>query len=68
MNAELPAIHEWYPRLSMDAKHALQDEVVIIPDDVRAEIGEIVGFEVPEGTTLSEGDRDFIRTQGEPVD
>ncbi|MBO3663408.1 hypothetical protein [Microbacterium stercoris] len=68
MNAELPAIHEWYPKLSMDAKHALQEETAAIPDEVRAEIGDIVGFAVPEGATLSEEDRDFIRTQGEQVD
>jgi len=68
MNSELPAIHEWYPKLSMDAKHTLHDDIVVIPDGVREEIGEIVGFAVPEGATLSEADRDFIRTQGEPVD
>ena len=68
MNAELPDIHEWYPRLSIDGKHALRDSGGELSGDVRAEIAEITGSDVPEGATLSEEDRDFIRTQSEQVD
>jgi hypothetical protein len=68
MNAELPDIHEWYPRLSIEGKHALRDSGGDLTDDVRAEISEITGSDVPETATLSEDDRDFIRTQSEQVD
>ncbi|MER7796575.1 hypothetical protein [Microbacterium sp. NPDC096154] len=68
MNAELPDIHEWYPRLSIEAKHTLRDSAGDLPADVRGEIAEITGADVPEGASLSEDDRDFIRTQSEQVD
>jgi hypothetical protein len=68
MNAEMPDIHEWYPRLSIDAKHALRDSGGEIPGAVREEIGGITGAEPPEGASLSDEDREFIRTQSEQVD
>ena len=67
MNAELPDIHEWYPRLSIKGKHALS-EGGDLSEEVRAEIAEITGTDVPDGATLSEDDREFIRTQSEQVD
>lgn len=68
MNAELPDIHEWYPRLSIGGKHALRESGGELSDDVRAEIAEITGSDVPSDASLSEEDRDFIRTQSEQVD
>ncbi|WP_433673960.1 hypothetical protein [Microbacterium gorillae] len=62
-------IHEWWPKLSIQAKHALRaldDEA--IPAEVRDEIAEITGTAVPEGTRLTPADADFIRTQREIVD
>ncbi|WP_345752482.1 hypothetical protein [Microbacterium rhizophilus] len=67
MNADLPDIHEWYPRLSIDAKHALRDSGELT-EEVRAEIAEITGADVSAEASLSEDDRDFIRTQSEQVD
>lgn len=68
MSTRLPDIHEWWPRLSIDGKHVLRDGDGDIPDEVREEISRIAGEDVPEGATLSEDDRDFIRTQSEQVD
>ena len=68
MNAELPDIHEWYPRLSIDGKHALRESGGELSDEVRAEIADITGTDVPADASLSEDDRDFIRTQSEQVD
>lgn len=68
MNAELPDINEWYPRLSIAGKHALRDGGGQLPDDVRAEISDITGADLPADASLSEDDRDFIRTQSEQVD
>lgn len=68
MNAELPDIHEWYPRLSIEAKHALRDSGGELPGTVRDEIADITGSDIPEGASLSDDDRDFIRTQSEQVD
>ena len=69
MTADLPSIHEWWPRLSIKTKHALRespgDE---LPAEVREEIADITGSDVPEGASLSDDDRDFIATQTEQVD
>ncbi|WP_203136463.1 hypothetical protein [Microbacterium sp. JZ31] len=67
MNAGLPEIHEWYPRLSIGAKHALRDSGTLT-DEVRDEIAEITGADVPGDASLSDDDREFIRTQSEQVD
>lgn len=64
-----PEIHTWWPRLSADAKHALDrlgDEP--IPEAVRAEVERIAGAGMPADHRLTEGERDFIRTQREQVD
>jgi len=62
-------IHEWWPRLSIDAKHRLQEDPgAELPDAVRAEIAEITGHDVPAGTRLTAEEADFIDTQREPVD
>ncbi|GGH41857.1 hypothetical protein [Microbacterium album] len=69
MTAELPSIHEWWPRLSISTKHALREHPGdALPSEAREEIAEITGRDVPEGATLSEEDRDFISTQSEQVD
>lgn len=68
MNAELPSIHEWWPRLSIEAKHALREDPHHLTARVREEVAQLTGADVPEGASLSEEDRDFIRTQSEPVD
>ncbi|MFK4790063.1 hypothetical protein [Microbacterium sp. ZW T5_56] len=64
-----PEIHEWWPSLSIQAKHALRaldDEA--IPARVRDEIADITGTVVPEEARLEPADAEFIRTQREIVD
>ncbi|MGB4137604.1 MAG: hypothetical protein WA971_13630 [Microbacterium sp.] len=64
-----PEIHTWWPRLTAASKHLLDDlGDRPLPERVRDEIGLITGHSVPPDRCLSDGDRDFIRTQGEAVD
>ncbi|GGD39172.1 hypothetical protein GCM10010915_19890 [Microbacterium faecale] len=66
MSAE---IHTWWPRLSVEAKHALREHPgAVIPAEVRVEIGEITGGTVEEGARLSDDEVQFIETQREQVD
>ncbi|MCD1269824.1 hypothetical protein B5M43_013420 [Microbacterium sp. MEC084] len=68
MNAQHPSIHEWWPKLSIQTKEALRESAGDLTPEVREEISQLTGTDVPEGASLSEEDRDFIRTQSEPVD
>ena len=57
----------WWPRLSIDAKHAiLADPEGALPDSVREEISERLGEPAPE--RLGAADLAYIRTQVEAVD
>ena len=65
----LPDIHQWWPHLTIDAKHALETPSDgSVPSCVREEIRALPGTTVPEDARLSDADRDYIRTQGEAVD
>lgn len=65
----LPEVHHWWPHLSARAKQQLEDaQDGVIPDEVRREIERILGASVDDAARLGEGDRAFIRTQGEAVD
>jgi len=65
----LPDAHRWWPYLTARSKERLEgcdDDVV--PDEVRDEIERILGVRIADGARVSEGDRQFIRTQQEEVD
>ncbi|MDQ4215585.1 hypothetical protein [Microbacterium capsulatum] len=65
----LPEVHLWWPHLSAPSKSKLEEDPDgHVPDDVRAEIEQIVGTGVDPLARLSDGDRTFIRTQREAVD
>ncbi|MCK2036230.1 hypothetical protein KZC51_08775 [Microbacterium sp. SSW1-49] len=65
----LPPIHEWWPHLSIDARHEVVDSgSAHLTEKVRAEIREITGAVVGMQETLSDEDLDFARTQSEAVD
>ncbi|MFD5226399.1 hypothetical protein ACFWHT_12325 [Microbacterium sp. NPDC058342] len=64
-----PEIHTWWPKLSADAKQALEEmEGALIPDRVREEVERIAGTRMPRDEQLSDTDLQFIRTQREQVD
>ncbi|MBW1640371.1 MULTISPECIES: hypothetical protein [Microbacterium] len=61
--------HRWWPTLSMEAKHRiLRDLDAPLSEEVRREIAESTGTDIPDGASLGPEDRQFIRTQGEQVD
>jgi len=62
-------IHEWWPQLSIDAKHELVEAPgKPLTDQVREEISAITGEEIPSAAVLSHEDVEFIETQREQVD
>jgi len=62
-------IHEWWPELSIGAKHALVEAPgKPLTDEVREEIAAITGEEIPPQSVLSHDDVEFIETQREQVD
>ena len=65
----MPEIHEWWPHLTIDAKHELEaSRDGIIPAAVAEEIRRLTGEPVAPDARLTPEDREFIRTQGEAVD
>lgn len=65
----LPPIHEWWPHLSIDARHEVKDSgSAHLTAKVREEIREITGAVVGMQETLSDEDLDYARTQSEAVD
>lgn len=68
-----PAIEEWWPELSIDARHALNDALADdpnprLPESVRAELESITGGTRDADDRISDDERDFIETQQEQVD
>ncbi|MFF2493965.1 hypothetical protein [Agromyces sp. NPDC058064] len=65
--AARPSIEDWWPRLSIHAKHLLlADLEAPVHEDVAAEIERITGAHAPD--LLSHEERRFVLTQIEPVD
>ena len=65
----MPNIHEWWPKLSIEAKHALKEtEGEPIPPIVRDEVRRVTGEALAAGATLSAEEIQFIDTQREQVD
>ena len=64
----LPPIHDWWPHLSVDARHELLEKAPHLGDDVREEIREITGAVVGMREKLSAEDLEYARTQVEEVD
>jgi hypothetical protein len=65
----LPPIHEWWPHLSINARHeVVESGSPHLTEKVREEIREITGAVVGMQEELSEEDLDFARTQSEAVD
>lgn len=65
----LPPIHDWWPHLSIDARHELLESgSAHLGDTVRDEIREITGAVVGKQEELTEEDVAFVRTQIESVD
>lgn len=66
---DVPEAYTWWPEISIDAKHALEDASTRrIPEIVRREIAKITGVDVPENAELTDHDVEFIATQQEQVD
>lgn len=64
-----PDIHTWWPELSIDAKHRLQEHPDAPLDEVvRNEIERITGHSVAADARLDESDARYISTQREQVD
>lgn len=62
-------VEEWWPHVSIPARHALlRDLQAPLPEVVLDEIETHTGHRPTPGTRLSEDDRDFAKTQIEPVD
>ncbi|WP_022889458.1 hypothetical protein [Agromyces italicus] len=62
-----PAIEDWWPRLSIGAKHRLLEDLEApLHAEVAAEIERISGMRSPD--LLSHEERRFVLTQIEPVD
>jgi hypothetical protein len=60
-------VEEWWPRLSIEGKHAiLADPEAPLADGVRAEIVELTGRAAPE--RLDDAEVGFVRTQIEFID
>lgn len=65
----LPPIHEWWPRLSIEARHEMIDRGSRrLGESVREEIRTITGAVVGAQEELSEEDLEYARTQMEAVD
>jgi len=71
-----PSAEQWWPTLSIDAKHRLISAIdhaddgseVPIPEAVRDEIAEITGETLGDDRVLTDDEREFIATQREFVD
>ncbi|RZU67032.1 hypothetical protein EV379_3407 [Microterricola gilva] len=70
MAAEHIAIEHWWPQLIAASKHRIQRDLdAPLADEIVRQIEAIVGRDIDgEGWVLTEWEKDFIRTQGEPVD
>ncbi|PPL17615.1 hypothetical protein [Microterricola pindariensis] len=70
MSERIVAIERWWPLLDADGKHEIQSDLdAALGARTRAQIGEIIGQEIAEVEwLLTAAEKDFIRTQGEPVD
>jgi hypothetical protein len=65
----LPPIHDWWPHLSVDARHdVVGSESRHLSETVREEIREITGAVVGQQEELSDEDVEYARTQTEAVD
>jgi len=65
----LPSIEEWWPHLTIGARHSLlRDPQGPLEQRVRDEICRTTGQPVGERVRLSDEDLAFIRTQQETVD
>lgn len=65
----LPPIHEWWPRLSIEARHEMIARgSTRLDESVREEIRTITGAVVGAEEELSDQDLDYARTQMEAVD
>jgi hypothetical protein len=71
----LPAAELWWPHLSIEARHALDDYLSDrsrrdepVPDIVRDEIARITEPDAVAEPYVTDEHREFISTQGEPVD
>ena len=70
MAAEHIAIERWWPQLIAASKHRIQQDLDSpLPDEIVRQIEAIVGRDIGvDAWVLTAGEKDFIRTQGEPVD
>ncbi|AMB59819.1 hypothetical protein [Microterricola viridarii] len=70
MNERIVVIERWWPQLSAEGKHEIQADLdAVLSAETVAQIAEITGLEIVEAEwVLTAAEKDFIRTQGEPVD
>jgi hypothetical protein len=70
MAAEHIAIERWWPQLIAASKHEIQRDLdAPLPDEIVRQIEAIIGRDVDvDSWVLTENEKDFVRTQGEPVD
>jgi len=67
--SELPPIEDWWPELSIGARHAiLEDLHAPLDERVRAEIERLTGETIPPDATLSHHEVGFVEVQQQPVD
>lgn len=67
--AQVPQIEDWWPVLTIGARHAILENLRASLDErVRAEIERSTGVAVPEGAVLSDHEVGFAETQQQPVD
>jgi hypothetical protein len=65
----LPPIHEWWPHLSVEARHEIiENAEPHLGEKAREEIREITGAVVGAQESLSAEDIEYARTQIEQVD
>ncbi|MBO0979302.1 hypothetical protein [Microbacterium sp. SD291] len=65
----IPPIHEWWPHLSIEARHeVLGSGTSLLGERAREEIREITGAVVGRAEELTDRDLDYARTQMESVD
>ncbi|WP_345067361.1 hypothetical protein [Leifsonia kafniensis] len=70
LQSELPAVEVWWPHLTIEQKHEIQQDVSApLSAAVREEIERIANIELSEShLQLSREAQSFIQTQSEPVD
>lgn len=67
--SELPPIEDWWPELTIGARHAiLEDLHAPLDEQVRTEIERITGQTVASTARLSHHEVGFVDVQQEPVD